>query len=164
MMLLYLIWNTIQYPEIKVWFFLLYQGNSSNLSGLFTKHYWHILTKALQSYIVAVAETPRWINCKPNETTNITQYATEPVHHTRWKFPEISNHVADEQHCTNYRFFFSPFQSWFSKAIFETNSKIRSCIYRVPWKLIKKRHKKYTRFLHKYLPWKRYLFVSFTLH
>lgn len=80
-MLLYVIWNTILYPEIKAYFFLLYQGNSSNLSGVFTKYYWHILTKALHRYLVAVAETLKRMNCKPTAITNITQYATEPILH-----------------------------------------------------------------------------------
>lgn len=79
-MLLYVIWNTILYPEIKAYFFLLYQGNSSNLS-VFTKYYWHILTKALHRYLVAVAETLKRMNCKLTVITNITQYATEPILH-----------------------------------------------------------------------------------
>lgn len=60
-------------------FFLYYHGNSRNLSGVFIKHYWHILTRALHSYWVAITETKRRRNCNPAEATDITQQTSEPI-------------------------------------------------------------------------------------
>lgn len=76
-----ILWNKSLFFLIKI-IVSIYQECLQNTTGIFWRKH---------RYLVDVAVTRKRTNCKPAEITNVTQYATEPILHTKCNPPEISD-------------------------------------------------------------------------
>lgn len=148
--------KSIQQAAVKH-LFLLYQGSSSNLSGVCQSMPVMVCKKALHSYWAA--ETLKRVSCKATETADITQSAPEA------SFTQDSNTLISvttcQVHCINYSFFFSPLHKLVLKSSIWTQQQRMFLHLQSTLKSINDIKSAY--FLHKYFLWKRDLSLSTTL-